>query len=250
MAGSVAQEIEAMTTIGENPPRLPKRFYKSASVVKSDGACLISLDGKIAKTRGGNPLSAVTSRLADAVAAEWNAQGDHIDFAGMPMTRFAMTVRDLGSSDAAKWRGAVMSFFRSDLVCYRAREPDALVRRQAAAWDPLLDWASLKGLAMKTTSGVTFIEQPPPTLAAAGKMLDAMSSERLLGVKSAAEIAGSGVIALALDAKAFPAEALFEASRIDDLFQAERWGRDQEAFEREERLRLDFLNVSRFIRHL
>lgn len=239
-----------MTKVGENPSRLPKRFYKTAAVEKDGEAFVVRLDGKAAKTRGGKPLGAKSRALAEAVAAEWNEQAENVNLAQMPMTRFAMTARDL-EGDAAIWREAALAFLKSDLLCYRAEEPAELVERQRAAWDPILGWsASTLNIRLKTGAGVGFIAQPEAAHVAARQALSALSTEEALGLKAAAEISGSAVIALALLNDAFPADQLFAASRIDETFQAERWGLDSEAEARERRLRQDFLDAARFLKLL
>ncbi|OFX00358.1 MAG: hypothetical protein A3E78_03020 [Alphaproteobacteria bacterium RIFCSPHIGHO2_12_FULL_63_12] len=237
-----------MTKLGETPSRAPKRFYKAATAERDAGGFVIHLDGRTAKTRKGGALRAAAQSLADAVAAEWMAQGDQIDFARMPMTRYAMTACDCGAVDAEIWREATLAFLKSDLVCYRAAEPAELARRQSAAWEPLLDWAASEiGVRLRTGAGVGFIEQPQVAVTAARAALDAATAEQALGVKTAAEISGSAVIGLALLRRAFPAELLFAASRIDEAFQAERWGVDEEAAAREEALKRDFLDAARFL---
>ncbi len=233
-----------MTRVGENPPRLPKRFYKEAR--GEAGAVL--LDGRPAKTRAGAALAPPGRLLLQAVVDEWSAQGAQIDFATMPMTRFAMTVIDLGGRDAGAWRTVILSHLKSDLLCYRAAGPAMLVERQNAAWDPLLDWARRRrGVALVSAVGVSFIEQPPEAIAAGERALLNMSPAQLLGVKTAAEIAGSAVIALALADRAYAPATLFEASRVDEAFQRDRWGEDAQAAAGEAALRRDFLDAARFL---
>ncbi len=247
MAGPVAQETKAVTKVGENPARLPKRFYKLAAVAEEGGRFELRLDGKPAKTRGGRAFALSTAMLAAAIAEEWNAQGDAINFAAMPMTRFAMTAIDL-AADAGGWRDTIVSYLKSDLVCYRASGPSALVERQRAAFDPLLEWAANScGLILLAGEGVSFIPQPEGLIAAGEKALAGFSGDQLLGVKAAAESSGSAVIALALARRVFAADALFRASRVDEDFQAGRWGEDAEARARAERLKTDFHNAARFL---
>lgn len=233
-----------MTRVGENPLRLPKRFYETVTV--ESGALL--LDGKPAKTKSRRSFTSPSPALMDAVAAEWADQREFIEFTRMPITRFAMTVVDLGDGDARKWRDILLSFLKSDLICYRANAPDALVEMQNSAWDPLLDWVATKyGIGLLSVEGVSFIEQPPAAIAAAERLLAEVSPASLLGMKTAAEISGSAVIALALAEAAFSPDALFRAARVDEAFQAERWGVDAEAQARAERLEADFLDACRFI---
>ncbi len=231
-----------MSRIGANSPALPKRFYKQA-LLGEGGAVL--LDGKPARTRSRHALGAPPA-LAAAIVDEWNAQKEAIDFLSMPMTRFQMTVIDRAGADADAWRASTLAFLRSDLLCYRASAPADLVARQQAAWDPLLRWAEALGVALKTTAGLGPVEQDPSAIGAAAAMIAAAPPPQLLAMKAAAEIAGSAVIALALGRRAFDALTLFEASRIDETFQAEKWGADAEAEARARRLRTDFLDAARY----
>lgn len=232
-----------MTAIGDNPPALPKRFYKRASLADDGG---VLLDGKPARTRASKPLCAGARALGEAIVDEWNAQENTIDLSSMPMTRFQMTVIDRAGPDAEAWREAALAFLRSDLLCYRAASPAELAARQAAQWDPLLHWASSHGIALKTGFGAGFIEQPAAALAAGAALTAAAPPAQRLAIKSAAEISGSAVIAFALWRQAFDAQSLFDASRVDETFQAEKWGRDAEAETRARRLKRDFLDVARY----
>lgn len=233
-----------MTKIGDNPRRLPKRFYAAASA----GERGVLLDGRVAKTKAGSPLSAPHPRLMEAAAREWNEAGEHIDFGAMPMTRFLMTLIDLGERDAPEWRATLASFLKSDLLCYRAAEPAALVARQRSAWDPLLGWAATQyGLALACGEGVAFVAQHEGSMRAGERIFSAETPAVLLGMKTAAEISGSAVIALALARRAFDAKTLFDASRIDEAFQTDRWGVDKEAADRAERLRRDFNDVATYL---
>ena len=228
--------------------RQPKRFYKMATVAASGDAFVLQLDGKAAKTARGGQIATEISALAEAIAAEWNAQGERIDFLRMPMTRFLGTTIDLGGDDAGKWRETWLAFLKSEHLCYRATAPSELVERQRGAWDPLLDWAALSfEIRLATGAGVSFIAQPPDTLAAGARLIKRADAANVLGMKEAAEISGSAVIALALSRRAFPSEVLFGASRVDEDFQTERWGEDAEAADRRAGLRIDFLDAARFL---
>ncbi len=233
-----------MTKIGDAPASAAKRFYKLANA-SDDGVIL--LDGKPARTRARHPLCASQPALAGLIADEWNSQLDVIDFFKMPMTRYQMTVIDRGGVDAGAWRDATLGYLRTDLICYRAIGPAELVARQAAKWDPLLAWAKTQGVALRTGSGVGYIEQSDDALVAAATMLASAAPAALLAIKTAAEISGSAVIAMALWRRAFAEKALFEASRVDEIFQAEKWGADAEAQARARLLERDFLDAARYL---
>lgn len=224
-----------------------KRFYGQARAEARDGQFAVHLDGEPAKTREGRRLMLPTAGLAAAVAAEWNAQEKSVDFTAMPMTRLAMSAIDCGERDAAAWRRSILSYLESDLLCYRAAEPASLRERQGRVWDPLLAWAAQFGVKLRTTVGIAFVEQPAASLDAAKNLLSAEQPPALLGAKIAAEMTGSAIVAMALARRAFPAEELFAAARLDENFQAERWGRDAEAAARADRLRDELMAVARFL---
>lgn len=238
-----------MTAFGAG--RRIKKFYSSVAVAGRDGRFVLLLDGREAKTPARGPLSAPTRALAEALAAEWEGAGETVDFDAMTLTRLASTAIDLASRDRAQWTEEVLKFLASDLVCYRADEPAALIERQSALWSPYVDWArDVLGAPLRVTAGVIAVEQRPALIAAARARLEAMDAWTLIGVKTAAEIAGSAVLALALEAGAFPPADVFKASRLDEHFQAERWGTDAEAAAREARLEAAFMAAARWLRLL
>jgi chaperone required for assembly of F1-ATPase len=231
---------------GDAPKRI-RKFFKSASIEKTPDGFSLLLDGKAARTPARAAFTLPNAALAEAVAEEWRVDGETLFLAKMPLTRLASTALDLGGSDRAKWTGEIFNYLGTDLLCYRAEEPAALVARQAAAWNPLLDWAEETfGARPAVTAGVAAIEQPEEMLIAARRRLEAMDIWRLAGLFAAVPIAGSAVIGIALAARAFQAATLFAASRVDELYQAERWGRDAEAAARERFLEAEFLAADKW----
>src|SRR3954468_3829246 len=122
-------------------PALPKRFYREASVEERDGAFHLLLDGRSAKTPARNPLAVPTRALGEGVATEWAEQGSEIDPAAMPLTRIANSAIDGVAPRPQAVVDDLVRYAASDLVCYRAADPERLVTEQAAAWDPILAWA-------------------------------------------------------------------------------------------------------------
>jgi chaperone required for assembly of F1-ATPase len=226
----------------------PKRFYKAVDVEPREGRYGLLLDGKPAKTASRKGLSAPTEALARAVAGEWEAQKEFIDRHAMPLTGILSASIDGGATLAGECREDILNYLQSDLVCYRAEIPAALAERQAAVWNPYIDFMRSEfGALLVTTSGIVTVGQPATSVAAVRRALAPLTVERLFALRIATAISGSAVLALALWKKAFGAEAIFEASRVDERFQQERWGVDEEAAEREARLRRDFLTAARFL---
>lgn len=226
----------------------PKRFYKNVCVVPHEGRHAVALDGRIAKTIGRKALAAPTQALAEAAAAEWAAQGEHIDRASMPLTAMLSAAIDSGEAGVSQWREDIIVYLGSDLVCYRADAPQALAERQAEIWDPYVEFMRREfGAILMTTAGIVAVPQPDTSLGAVRAVLANETPETLFALRIATAISGSAALALALWKGVGSADTLFEASRIDERFQEERWGADAEAKAREERLRADFLKAAEFL---
>jgi chaperone required for assembly of F1-ATPase len=229
-------------------PSLRRRFYAQAGVTDADGEFGIVLDGRPVKTPARRALAAPTRALAEALAAEWDAQREVIDPATMPLTRLANSIID-GVADAASAVAAeVEKYLGSDLVCYRAAAPAGLVARQAQAWDPVLAWArEALGARFSTTEGMVFVAQPPQALAAAraaipraGYSPEAGSSARaapgdiwrLGALHAITTLTGSALIALAFQAGALSLDQAWAAAHVDEDWNMHLWGRDALALER------------------
>lgn len=228
--------------------RRVKRFYKDVSIDSTGGRFAIALDGRMAKTPARSALSAPTQRLAEAVAQEWRSQGEHIEQRTMPLTGMLTAAIDGKASDAQGWRDQVLQYLQSDLVCYRADGPVSLVARQAECWDPYLDFMRKAFKAdLVTTSGIVAVGQPEKSVSSVCDALNAQSAETLFALQILTAISGSAVIALGVWKGVFPMEQAFEASRLDEQFQEEKWGVDEEAKGREAGLRRDFMTAAKFL---
>ena len=224
-----------------------KRFYKDVAVAPAEGGFAILLDGRPVKTQNGAALIASSEALAEAIAQEWRDQGEHIERRSMPLTGMQSAAID-GAGDCDHWREEIVKYLGSDLVCYRAAEPKALAIRQDETWDPYIDFMRQEfGALMMTTAGIVAISQPDATFSAVRSALKNVEAETLFAIQIATAIAGSAALALALWRGAYAPEEIFEASRVDERFQEEQWGVDDEAKAREDRLRTDFLAIARFL---
>jgi len=210
-----------------------KRFYKDVCVAAQDGGHAVLLDGRPVKTPSGNSLLLPTEKLASVIAAEWRGQGDEIIPTSMPLLRLANTVIDGVAAHRDEVTGAILRFGENDLVCYRAHQPPELAARQKAGWDPLLDWAAQKhGARMRIAEGLTHVDQPVEALAALRGALGKFDAFTLGALHVVASITGSTVLALAVADGVLSGTQAFELSRIDEIYQAEKWGEDAEAAKR------------------
>ncbi len=212
--------------------RLRRRIVDRAAVAATAGGYAVRLDDKPGGTPAGRVLATPTSALAEAIAAEWEAQHDVIDPAKMPLTRLANSIIDGVSDRPDAVATEVQKYLASDLVCYRASSPPGLVDKQARLWDPILNWASeALGARFSLGEGVIHVAQPAAALAAARA---AMPNDpwRLGAVHAVMTLTGSALIALALLRARLTAEEAWQAAHVDEDWNAEQWGRDQLALER------------------
>lgn len=206
-----------------------KRFYKS--VRATDAAPFsVCLDDRPLRTPGGKLQAVPTRALAEALAAEWEAQGEKLDMASMLLTKAVNTAIDRIEPRRAEVVEELAGFAGSDLLCYRATSPRELVARQARAWNPWLEWArSELGMDLRTGDGILHVVQPQASLDAARSAMAAFDSFALTALHPAITISGSAVLGLAFGRGLIDAATLLNLSRIDEDYQAERWGEDAEA---------------------
>lgn len=210
-----------------------KRFYKEVSVAASDGGFAVLLDGRSVRTPARNTLQLPTETLASAIAAEWRAQGDEVVAASMPLLRLANTVVDGVVPNREGVTDAVLRFGENDLICYRAHQPPDLVARQREGWDPILSWIHRKlGASLQVADGITHVDQPPEALTALRVALNGYDPFTLAGLHVVASITGSLALALAVAEGEVSGAHAFVLSRIDEIYQAEKWGEDAEAAKR------------------
>lgn len=225
-----------------------KRFYTAVAAVPEDGAWRITLDGRPVRTPKRAFLSLPTAALAVAVAEEWDAQGDSIAPATMPMTGLANAAIDHVLPDPKAFAAGLAAYAESDLVCYRADAPADLAARQAEAWDSFVAFARTRyDAALRVTDGIAHIAQDAAAVQRLAAALGAMDAYRLAAMQPLVTIAGSLVIALALAEGEVDAEAAFAAGHLDELYQAEKWGDDAEATVARTARRAAFDAAARFL---
>lgn len=228
-----------------------KRFYKDVSVAETQGGFEIRLDGKALKAESAGALLSPTRALADGIAKEWASQQGEIQRGTQKLTALMTAAQTSDEETAARWREEILAYLGSDLLCYRADRPDDLARRQAAAWDPYLNWfKETFGAALTKTVGVVAIKQPGEAIAAVRGRVEKASRPERLALRQATAITGSAVLALALWCGEFSPEDLFAASIVDETHQAEKWGWDAEAQARLDLMRGEFIQLAEFLRLL
>jgi chaperone required for assembly of F1-ATPase len=226
-----------------------RRFYSEVSVADRDDGFAVLLDGKLLHTPARAPVVLPAAPLAEAVAEEWRAQGETLDPAALRLTRLANTAIDRIRPDPAPLVEQVVGYGACDLLCYRVAAPHALVERQAAAWQPMLDWASARyGIRFTISSDLFPITPDESALAALRAAVARYDAFALAGLGEAVGVLGSLVLALALADRRIDGSEAFALSRVEEQFQIEQWGEDREARGRADRLLVDLLAAERLLR--
>jgi chaperone required for assembly of F1-ATPase len=224
-----------------------RRFWTDATVTPAGHGFTVLLDTRPVRTPLKAPLILPTRGLAQAVAAEWQAQTGTVDPASMPYTRTANSAIDTVTPQFDAVAAMLSAYGETDLLCYRATGPAALIDRQAAAWNPLLDWAAEALTApLQVTRGVMHVDQPPASLAALAAAVQALSPFQLAAFHDLVAISGSLILALAVTRQRLAAEAAWDLSRIDETWQIEQWGADEDAAEIAALKREALLQANRF----
>jgi chaperone required for assembly of F1-ATPase len=225
-----------------------KRFYTKAGVIEAEGGLAITLDGKPIRTPSGRVITALSRDIAGAIAAEWDAQKETIDPLTMPMTRFANSVVEAVVDRVDDVTADIARYFSSDLLFYRAGDPEALVARESAHWDPVLFWAAdTLGAHFILGQGIVHVRQPDAAIAAARAALptDAWSVAAMHVVTT---LTGSALLALALFHGAREPDQVWAAAHVEEDFNTEQWGVDDEAAARRAARLVDFLAATRILK--
>ncbi len=224
-----------------------KRFWKTAEAVEVPGGFAIALDGRKVRTPAKAELVVPTRTLAEAIAAEWDAQDGAVDPGKMPLTRAANSALDKVTPLFNAVVGEIAGYGATDLLCYRALEPQALIDRQAEVWDPLIFWAAaVLKTPLSVTSGVIPVNQPAPSLARLRDMVAGMGPFELTALHDLVAISGSLLLGLAVTQDHLEAEDAWNLSRLDEDWQISQWGEDEEATEAAARKRQGFIDAFRF----
>lgn len=226
-----------------------KRVYKTVAVAEGENGFAVHLDGRTVRSPARRDLILPNRALAEAVAAEWDAQAESIDPRTMPFMSLVATAADRVEIQRDHVIETIAGYAGSDMLCYRAEEPADLVRRQNAIWDPLLDWtADALGARLRVTTGIMPVRQDEAALNAIQGVVAGYEPLAMTALHEITSIAGSVVIGLAVTEGHIDADAGVVAAQLDETFQIEQNGEEEEAVERLANLRADLLAAAEFLR--
>lgn len=225
-----------------------KRFYKDVSVAPEGPGFALRLDERAVKTPARAGLVVPSKALAEAMAAEWEAQGEEIDPRTMPLTGLANAAIDRVAPDPPAFAARLAEYAESDLLCYRADNPDKLVARQVELWDPILAWARQRfDIDLHVVTGIMHAPQSEAAVQQLARAVAARGAFELAGLSPLVTVSGSLVIALALAEGAISFEEAWAAASLDEQWQLDQWGEDAEASAALEARRKDFEAGARFL---
>jgi chaperone required for assembly of F1-ATPase len=237
---------EAVRRASRTPQR--RRFYTNPAMAETAAGFVITLDDKPIRTPSARQVIVPAREIAEVVVAEWEAQKEFVDPLTMPMTRFANSVVEAVVDRIDAVREDIAKYFESDLLFYRAGHPEALVAREAAHWDPILFWAAdALGAHFILAQGIVPIRQPESAIAAARATLpdDPWSIAALHVITT---LTGSALLALALLRGVADADQVWAAAHVDEDWNGEKWGIDDEVAARRAARLVDFKAAARILK--
>ena len=231
--------------------RVVKRFWGKVTSEEVLTGFIVLLDGMPVKTPANSTLVVPTQALVDRIAAEWDAQEDQIDPLSMPYTRMTNSAIDKVKPQFFEIVNQLAAYAETDLLCYRAESPRALVKRQADGWDPLLAWAAkMFDAPLKVVTGVMFVKQPSNSLAQLKQRITQLSPFELAAVHDLIALSGSLVASLAVIYRKKAADDIWRLCRIDETWQIEQWGADKQEEAISECKMADFLHAADYFSSL
>jgi chaperone required for assembly of F1-ATPase len=227
-----------------------KRFYAKTGVAEADSGFTITLDNRPIRTPSGRIITAPVREIADAISAEWEAQKEALDPLTMPLTRFANSVVEAVVDRADLVADDVAKYLQSDLLFYRAGHPEGLVAREAQHWDAVLFWAAdVLGAHFILAEGIMHVRQPDSAIEAARAALPS-DPWSIAAMHVVTTLTGSALLALALKHGVLEPDQVWTAAHVDEDWNAEQWGADEEVAARRAARRVEFEAATRILRAL
>ncbi len=225
-----------------------RRFYREAAARPGETGYRVELDGRPIRTPAKSILELPSRSLAEAIAEEWASQGDTVRPHTMPLMRLAATAIDRVRTARERVIDEILSYAETDLLCYRATGPAELVRRQDAAWQPVLDWVAGRfGARFAVTRGIVPVPQEPAALETLRDHVGSQDEFALAALHGLTVACGSVLLALAVSCGRLGAEEAFAASQIDEIYQCEIWGDEETARERRREIETEVIAAARFL---
>lgn len=225
-----------------------KRTWRAATAVPHGDGYALALDGVVRTTPAGNAYACPTQPLAAALAAEWNAAPPKFDPRDFALSQLVATAHDIVAPRHAAIAAEVAGYAANDLLCLRAAEPEALAQRQAAIWQPYLDWAAEHcAVRLNRAIGLTPAPQDATTLGTLQNLVASYAPLPLTALQQATALTGSVILGLALVTGARPPADILAAAELESLFQREQWGNDVAAQARHDAVGAELTLLARFV---
>lgn len=226
-----------------------KRVYKTVALLETDDGFGVALDGRQMHTPSKSKLLTASRALAQAICDEWDSQGDFIDPGSMPLTKLLNSATDRIKPDPATIISGLLGYFDTDLLCYRAANPADLSELQSSVWQPVLDWLNeAHDIDLSVGTGVMPFAHDAAAHGRAEAFLMDCNVTKLTGVQATAGLTASLSLGFALVEQRLSGAEVAAAATLDETWQMEKWGEDQEALDRVALLATDVLAVERFLK--
>ncbi len=226
-----------------------KRVYKTVALLEAGDDFGVTLDDRHLHTPGKSKLVTPSRALGEAICEEWDSQGDFIDPGTLPLTRLLNTATDRVGPDPATVISGLLGYFDTDLLCYRAAKPADLVELQSSVWQSVLDWLSeAHDINLSVGAGLMPLTHEAAAHGRAEAFLTGCNVTKLTGVQAAAGLTASLSLGIALVEEKLSGAEVAAAATLDETWQMEKWGEDQEALDRVALLAADMLAVERFLK--
>lgn len=226
-----------------------KRFYSTVTVDEAaDRHYRILLDKRPVQTPERAELTVASRPLAEAVAAEWDAQEARILPRSMPLTQLAITKIDHVAKQRGVMHDSLMGYARTDLTCYLADSPEALHQRQRQHWDHARGLIEQRcGARLRTTTAIRAVAQPTQSLDTLSAAIAALPDARFNALQATTRATSSIVLGLCLEGGLLTAAQVYEAALVDEHFQLGFWGEEADASARMQHIYAELAAVERYL---
>lgn len=226
-----------------------KKFYDQVNVQSADDGFTIMLDGRPIKTPAGSALKISSQPLAQKLVEEWAGQTETINPDTMLMTALCCTMIDRVVPKKSEVVSQLLQFAETDMLCYRAEEPQEFALRQHEAWQPLIDWAAdTYGAPLQVTKGIIPIPQPQTSLDSLASAVEGLCDWELTALSITTPIAGSLIVGLSLVKNRIDTEQAISIIQLDEDYQNEQWGTVEEAQQRRQNTRREIEAAALFVK--
>ena len=211
------------------------------------GKYLLNINNKSLKTPDGNIIELPSIKLAKILLKDYE-----FSFKSKPLNivrpiKITNTAIDKIKPNNIFYINEITDNLNNDMICYFANSPVELVDLQNKEWLPLINYMeSSYNIELIYTSKLFSINQKPDSLLKLKNILNEINIFKLSAIYTLSQITKSIIISLALVNNKISAKKAFENSNLEELYQISKWGKDEEAFDRLNAIKVDIRNIKKY----